>query len=61
MYFVQYVYEVVGDYSVAEELGTVILDDLSDNMEDIVCDISIKTNRTVLSINEIQPFKNQLS
>jgi hypothetical protein len=58
VYFVQYVYEIVGDYSVAEELGTVILEKVSNNMEEIICEVSCKTNRSVLSIKEIQFINN---
>ena len=61
MYFVQYVYEVVGDYSVAEELGAVMLDEISDSIEEIARKISIKTNHNVLSISEIQNFENKFS
>jgi hypothetical protein len=58
VYFVQYVYEIVGDYSVAEELGTVILEKVSNNMEEIIYEVSCKTNRSVLSIKEIQFINN---
>lgn len=58
MYFIQYVYEVVGDYSVGEELGTVILDKVSNDMEDIIYEVSCKTQRSVLGIKEIQFIGN---
>lgn len=58
MYFVQYVYEVVGDYSVTKELGTVILDKMSNDMDDIIHEVSQKTNKSVVGIKEIQFIKN---
>ncbi|WP_320046228.1 hypothetical protein [uncultured Ilyobacter sp.] len=58
MYFVQYIYEVVGDYSVGKELGTVILDKVSNNIEDIIYEVSCKTQRSVVGIKEIQFINN---
>ncbi|WP_319205093.1 hypothetical protein [uncultured Ilyobacter sp.] len=58
MYFVQYIYEVVGDYSITKELGTIILDKLSNDIDGIICDVSLKTERSVVGIKEIQFIDN---
>ncbi|ADO82425.1 hypothetical protein [Ilyobacter polytropus] len=58
MYFVQYIYEVVGDYSVTKELGTVILDKLSSDIDGIIYEVSLKTERSVVGIKEIQFIDN---
>lgn len=57
MYFIQYIYEVVGDYSITEEVGTIILDDISGGMEEILSDIVKRTHHSVLTIREILPLK----
>jgi len=57
MYFVQYLHEIVGDYSVNEDLGTIILKDINGGMEKIIDEISNKTEHSVLSIKDIVPLK----
>jgi len=57
MYFIQYIYEVVGDYSVTEEVGTIILDDISGGMEEVLSEIVKRTEHSVLAIREILPLK----
>ncbi len=57
MYFIQYIYEIVGDYSVTEEVGTVILDDISGGMEEVTAEVIKRTQHSVVSIREILPLK----
>ncbi len=57
MYFVQYIYEVIGDYSVSEEVGTIMLEDISGGMEEVISEVAERTNHSVLSIREILPLK----
>ncbi len=57
MYFVQYIYETVGDYSVSEEVGTIMLEDISGGMEEVISEVAERTNHSVLSIREILPLK----
>lgn len=57
MYFVQYLHEIVGDYSVNEDLGTVILADINGGMDGIKKEISNQTKHIVLSIKDIVPLK----
>lgn len=57
MYFVQYIYEVIGDYSVSEEVGTIMLEDISGGMEEVISEVVERTNHSVLSIREILPLK----
>ncbi|GLI55286.1 hypothetical protein PM10SUCC1_08000 [Propionigenium maris DSM 9537] len=57
MYFVQYIYEVIGDYSVSEEVGTIMLEDISGGMEKVISEVAERTNHSVLSIREILPLK----
>lgn len=58
MYFVQYLHEVVGDYSVNEDIGTIILNNIDRGMDGIIDEISVKTKHSVLSIKDIVPLKN---
>ena len=57
MYFIQYIYEIVGDYSVTEEVGTLILDDISGGMEEVISEVVKRTEHSVLAIREILPLK----
>ncbi len=57
MYFVQYLHEVVGDYSVNEDLGTIILGDINGGIDGIIDEISSTTKHSVLSIKDIVPLK----
>ncbi len=57
MYFVQYLHEVVGDYSVNEDLGTIILRDINGDMDGIIEEISNTTKHSVLSIKDFVPLK----
>ena len=59
MYFIQYIYEIIGDYSVSEEVGTVILDDISGGMEKVIYDVSQITKHRVLAVREILPLKTR--
>lgn len=56
MYFVQYLHEIVGDYSVNEDLGTIILNDINGGMDGIMDAISNQTKHSVLSIKDIVPL-----
>lgn len=57
MYFVQYIYEIIGDYSVSEEMGTIMLEDISGGMEKVISEVAKRTDHSVLSIREILPLK----
>lgn len=57
MYFIQYIYEIVGDYSVTEEVGTLILDDISGGMEEVISEVVKRTEHSVLAIREILLLK----
>ncbi len=57
MYFVQYIYEIVGDYSISEEVGTIMLEDISGGLEEVISEVARRTGNSVLSVREILPLK----